>query len=150
MVCRRSLRLSRNSSLRRIITDKRGGDLIIGIIGAGKVGTTLGAYLCQNQIAVSGYYSRTFESAVSAADFTDTVAYYSIGELVDASDTLFIATPDAEIGNTWDCIAKYGLKDKIVCHFSGSLSSYVFSGIETAGAAGCSIHPMFAFSDKFL
>jgi Uncharacterized conserved protein len=141
--------LSRNSSLRRIITDKRGGDLIIGIIGAGKVGTTLGAYLCQNQIAVSGYYSRTFESAVSAADFTDTVAYYSIGELVDASDTLFIATPDAEIGNTWDCIAKYGLKDKIVCHFSGSLSSYVFSGIETAGAAGCSIHPMFAFSDKF-
>ena len=123
--------------------------MIVGIIGAGKVGTTLGAYLCKNQIAVSGYYSRTFGSAVSAADFTNTVAYHSIGELVDASDTLFIATPDAEIGNAWDCIAKYRLQDMIICHFSGSLSSYVFSGIKATGATGCSIHPMFAFNDKF-
>ncbi len=136
-------------ALFQIIISKWGGDLIVGIIGAGKVGTTLGAYLCKNQIAVSGYYSRTFESAVSAADFTNKVAYHDIKELLDASDTLFITTPDAEIGHVWDCIVKYGLKNKIVCHFSGSLSSYVFSGIEAAGAVGCSIHPMFAFSDKF-
>lgn len=133
----------------RAIFCKWGGDLTIGIIGAGKAGTTLGAYLCQNQISVSGYYSRTFESAALAADFTNKTAYHDIKELLDASDTLFITTPDKEIGRVWDCIAQYELKGKIICHFSGSLSSHVFSGIEAAGADGCSIHPMFAFSDKF-
>lgn len=123
--------------------------MIIGIIGAGKVGTTLGAYLRKNNITVSGYYSRTYESAAVAADFTKTKAYNDIAALVGASDTLFITTPDGEIGSVWDCIAKDGLAEKIICHFSGSLSSLVFSGIEAAGATGCSIHPMFAFSDKF-
>ena len=123
--------------------------MTIGIIGAGKAGTTLGAYLCRNKIAVSGYYSRTYEHAVSAADFTETKAYYDIQSIVDASDTLFIATPDGEIAHVWDCIANYKLAWKVICHFSGSLSSYVFSGIEATGASGCSIHPMFAFSDKF-
>jgi len=68
---------------------------------------------------------------------------------VHESNTLFIATPDGEIGKVWECISESRLDGKIVCHFSGSLSSQVFSGIETAGAFGCSIHPMFAFSDKF-
>lgn len=121
----------------------------IGIIGAGKVGTSLGAYLCKNQIAVSGYYSRTYGHAVCAADFTETEAYQDIKAIVEASDTLFITTPDGEIAKVWDCIAHYNLVGKLVCHFSGSLSSYVFSRIETTGASGCSIHPMFAFSDKF-
>ncbi len=123
--------------------------MTIGIIGAGKVGTTLGKYLCKNRIAVSGYYSRTYEHSVSAADFTETKAYYEIQSIVDASDTLFIATPDREIAHVWDCIANYKLEGKVICHFSGSLSSYVFSGIEITGAVGCSIHPMFAFSDKY-
>lgn len=128
---------------------KRGGNLTIGIIGAGKLGTTLGIYLRRNGIDVSGFYSRTDESAVMAADYTKTKAYHDIEMLVDASDTLFIATPDGEIGHVWDCIAGNGLKDKIICHFSGSLSSHVFSNIEATGAFGCSIHPMYAFSDKF-
>ena len=121
----------------------------IGIIGAGKVGTALGAYLSERHIPVSGFYSKTFKSAASAADFTDTKAYQNLETLVKASDTLFITTPDGQIAEVWDCIVKYGVADKIVCHFSGSLSSYVFSGTEQAGAKGCSIHPVYAFSDKF-
>lgn len=123
--------------------------MVVGIIGAGKVGTTLGAYLRKNAISVSGYYSQTYESAAIAADFTKTKAYSDIDALVNASGTLFITTPDGEIRHAWDCIAKDRLAGKIICHFSGSLSSLVFSGIEAAGAFGCSIHPMFAFSDKF-
>lgn len=121
----------------------------IGIIGAGRVGTALGAYLSERDIPVSGFYSKTFNSAASAADFTGTKAYQNLESLVHASDTLFITTPDNQIACVWDCIAKYGVSDKIICHFSGSLSSYVFSGAEQAGAKGCSIHPVYAFSDKF-
>ncbi|MCD7825163.1 MAG: DUF2520 domain-containing protein [Clostridiaceae bacterium] len=132
----------------------------IGIIGAGKVGVTLGKYLAdaaggQQEAAgpldfqVLGFYSRTLESAASAAEFTGTQAYEHMNKLVEASDTLFVAVPDGAVAQVWDCIAKNRLSGKIICHFSGSLSSHVFSGIEQSGASGCSIHPMYAFSDKF-
>lgn len=121
----------------------------IGIIGAGKVGTALGAYLSVRGIPVSGFYSKTFKSAASAAEFTDTKAYQNLEPLLKASDTLFITTPDGQIAGVWDCIVQCGAADKIVCHFSGSLSSNVFSGAEHAGVKGCSIHPMYAFSDRF-
>lgn len=128
---------------------KEGGNMKIGIIGAGKVGVTLGLYLTEHEIPVTGYYSRTYEHAVEAAEHTQTKAYQNITELLKASDTLFITTPDGEISKVWDCIAGEKLSKKIICHFSGSLSSNVFSGIGAAGAFGCSIHPMYAFSDKF-
>lgn len=121
----------------------------IGIIGAGKVGVTLGKYLTDAGITVCGFYSRTKTSAAQAADFVKTNLYEDLKDLIRASDTLFITVPDGEIGNVWDCIAKYDLTDKIICHFSGSLSSNVFSEIEHTGAVGVSIHPMYAFSDKF-
>ncbi|MDD7402796.1 MAG: Rossmann-like and DUF2520 domain-containing protein [Butyribacter sp.] len=123
--------------------------MVIGIIGAGKVGTTLGAYLKEHNISVSGYYSRSIESAREAANFTKTKIYQSVEEIIGESDTLFLTTPDGEIRNVWDCIISYSLTGKTICHFSGSLSSRIFSGIETTGAVGCSIHPMYAFSDKF-
>jgi predicted short-subunit dehydrogenase-like oxidoreductase (DUF2520 family) len=41
------------------------------------------------------------------------------------------------------------IKNKIICHCSGSLSSEVFSNIESHNAFGYSIHPMFAISDKY-
>lgn len=121
----------------------------IGIIGAGKVGTTLGKYLQFHGVPVAGYVSRSFQSAMSAAGFTETTAYHTLEELVSVSDTLFLATPDGVIGEIWDCIKKTELAGKIICHFSGSLSSYVFSGIGQTGASGCSFHPMYAFSGRF-
>lgn len=121
----------------------------IGIVGAGKVGTTLGAYFVKNGVSVTGYYSKSIQSADTAAAFTKTKAFTKIEELVDGSDTLFITTPDGEIKNVWDCIADNQLNGKIICHFSGSLSSDVFSGREAGNVYACSIHPMYAFSDKF-
>lgn len=121
----------------------------IGIIGAGRVGVTMGKYLGDAGVEVSGFYSKTTQSAVQAAEFTDTTVYKSLQDIVDASDTLMITTPDGVISEVWDCIAGYDLTGKILCHCSGSLSSNVFSGIEQTGAVGCSIHPMYAFSDRF-
>ena len=128
---------------------KWGGNVRIGLIGAGKVGTTLGKYLSERGVTISGYYSRTVESAAKAAEFTGTKVFKDLDALTEASDTLFITTPDGEIGKVWDCIAGKKLSGKFVYHFSGSLSSQVFSGIENTGAAGASVHPMYAFGDKF-
>lgn len=122
----------------------------IGIIGAGKVGCSIGKYLLEAGNNVTGYFSRTMKSSEEAAEFTQTKAFSNLQDLVNASDTLFITTPDGVIADVWDCIVKLPIQNKIVCHFSGSLSSVVFSGIEKVGASGCSIHPMLAFSDRFL
>lgn len=121
----------------------------IGFIGAGRVGCTIGRYLADAGISIEGYYSRSKESADVAATFTNTRSFESIEELVISCDTIFLTTSDSAIENVWNCIDRYDLKDKVISHFSGSLSSDIFSGIEKTGAYGCSIHPMYAFSDKF-
>lgn len=122
----------------------------IGIIGAGKVGVSVGRYLKDNNIQIAGFYDINCENAAFAAQFTQTDCFSDLEELVKLSDTLFITTPDGVIGSVWDCIIKNKLsvKNKIVCHFSGALSSDVFTDSQSTGAGVCSIHPMLAFSDK--
>ena len=121
----------------------------IGIIGAGKVGTTLGKYIADHGGSVRGFYSRTEESARESAQFTDTDYFKTLDSLIEVSDTLFITTTDGEISKVWDCIAAKNVKGKVICHFSGSLSSDVFSNWRETGAYVCSIHPIYAFSNKF-
>lgn len=121
----------------------------IGIIGAGKVGTTLGQYLKLKGMEISGIYSKTLEHATDSAEFIGTTYYEKLEEIVALSDTLFITTPDKEIAGVWDYITAFNLKGKIICHFSGSLSSDVFLGTEETGASVCSIHPIYAFSNKY-
>lgn len=123
----------------------------IGIIGAGKVGVSVGRYLKDNNIQISGFYDIDSENAAFAAQFTQTDSFSDLEEFVKVSDTLFITTPDNVIGSVWDCIIKnknMSVKNKIVCHFSGALSSDVFTDSQSTGAFVCSIHPMLAFSDK--
>lgn len=121
----------------------------IGIIGAGKVGVSVGRYLKENNIQIAGFYDIDCDNAAFAAQFTQTDCFSELKELVMVSDTLFITTPDAVIGSVWDCIKNnMSVQNKIVCHFSGALSSDVFTDSQSTGASVCSIHPMLAFSDK--
>ena len=121
----------------------------IGIIGAGKVGVSVGRYLKDNNIQISGFYDIDSDNAAFAAQFTQTDCFSDLEELVKVSDTLFITTPDNVIGSVWDCIKNnVSVQNKIVCHFSGALSSDVFTDSQSTGASVCSVHPMLAFSDK--
>ncbi len=121
----------------------------IGIIGAGKVGCSMGKYFVENGIPVAGFYSRHQESAEQAATFTKTEKFDSLTSLVDLCDIVFIATPDDAIREVWNRIHSLSIENKVICHFSGSLSSDVFSRREQTGALCCSLHPMYAFSDRF-
>ena len=120
----------------------------IGFIGAGRVGFSLGKYLKINNITVTGYYSKNEDSAKKASIFTGTKQFKNLDEIINESDTIFITTPDSEIKNVWNEIKNMSIKDKMICHCSGSLSSEIFSDIKKYGAYGYSIHPMFAISDK--
>ncbi len=130
----------------------------IGFIGAGKVGFTLGKYITEkldkinsvysDDFCVTGYFSKNSESAKEAAQFTDTKAYNNLGSITDSSDVLMLTVPDGEILEVWESLKSFDLKDKIICHCSGAMTSQIFSGVTKAGAFGYSIHPMYAISSK--
>lgn len=120
-----------------------------GFIGAGKVGFSLGKYLAVHGIEISGYYSRTPASAKEAAEFTQSSYYTSIEEITKDSDTLFITVPDGAIGEIWDDMRNLPIRDKNICHCSGSIPSTVFFDAENRGAYRYSIHPLYAISSKY-
>ena len=122
----------------------------IGFIGAGKVGFTLGKYFCEHDIEVTGYYSRSIQSAKKAAAFTATAAYENRSQLVADSDVLFFTVPDDCIASTFEAVRHEPIQGKIFCHCSGVLTASVgFPSIEQAGASGYSVHPLFAISDRY-
>lgn len=121
----------------------------IGFIGAGKVGFSLGKYLKENGITVTGYYSNNEDSATEASKFTNTKKYKCLENIISESDAIFITTPDDEIKKVWNKIKKLSIENKLICHCSGSLSSEIFSNINQYSAYGYSIHPMIAISDKY-
>ena len=120
----------------------------IGFVGAGKVGFTLGRYMKERSLCVSGYYSRSHDHALQASQFTHTECFAALEELTKSSDVIFLTVPDGAIAGVWHSLTEFDLKDKVICHCSGALSSSVFSEIDRTGASGYSIHPLFAVSDK--
>lgn len=121
----------------------------IGFIGAGRVGYTMGKYLKEHGVSISGYYSRHDEHAKDAASFTDTSYYLDAYKLIDSSDAIILTVSDSAIREVFSEINSYaGLAGKIVCHTSGSVSSSVFADTEYQ-VYGYSIHPIYAISDRY-
>lgn len=109
----------------------------------------MGKYFIENGMVVTGYASRSIESAREAALFTDTKVYEALEAVVADSDVIFLTVPDGEIEEVWNCIRYLPIAGKKICHCSGLLSSSVFSGIDKCGAYAYSVHPLFAISDKW-
>ncbi|MDO9544897.1 MAG: NAD(P)-binding domain-containing protein, partial [Synergistaceae bacterium] len=120
----------------------------IGFIGAGKAGVSLGAYFRSKGLEISGYLSRSRKSAISAAELTSSKAFTALSDLAASSDMIIVSTPDGAIAEVWEELRKCDIRDRIVCHLSGSLSSDIFDGIAAKSSFGYSVHPMFAFSGK--
>lgn len=96
---------------------------------------------------MEGYYSRSKESADYSAKLTNTKSFSSIKEIVDKCKIIFITTTDDQIINVWNKVKKYNLKNKIICHCSGSLNSEIFSK-KDKDFYSLSMHPMLAISSK--
>ncbi|MGN0903277.1 MAG: Rossmann-like and DUF2520 domain-containing protein [Succinivibrio sp.] len=124
---------------------------MIGFIGAGKVGVSLGRFFAANKIPVSGFYSKSLEHAENAAIKTDSYFYEDLKSLFLASDIIFVTVPDREIADTDRNIfinMKDELKDKIFIHCSGALSSNEGFKNLSSKCMCASLHPMMAFSSE--
>lgn len=120
----------------------------IGIVGAGKVGTSLGAYLAANGLLVSGFYDVDSAQALTAAERTATRSYDSLKALLADMDVVLLTVPDDLIEAVWEQCRRFSVSGKIFLHCSGALSSSVFRGSEEAGVNVGSAHPLCAVSSR--
>ncbi|SCC17910.1 Rossmann-like and DUF2520 domain-containing protein [Gilliamella intestini] len=123
--------------------------MIIGFIGAGKVGCTLAKYfsLCGMQIA--GFYSRSYEHAKEASDFTQSQHYTSLPELVNDCDCILVTVPDGQIVTVWQELCQLSIANKWIGHCSGLLTSHIFSQHKVVHPFAFSLHPLYAIYDRF-
>lgn len=120
-----------------------------GFIGAGRAGCSLGKYLVDRGVELVGYYDKNDAAAKEAAEFTKTAFYEDLQKLADDSEMIFITTVDTQIVPVWEQLKELPLKNQIICHCSGALSSDSFSGTENMEVSCCSVHPMLPFSSRF-
>lgn len=132
------------------------GRLRLAVVGAGKVGCSLGRYLGESAaVDVVGFCSRDEAHAREAVEFAGGAAFASPIEAARAANLLLVTTADASIADVWNELARaarageLSLRDKLVVHCSGALASSVFAGARELGAHVCSAHPLYAMSSRF-
>ncbi|AIS51660.1 hypothetical protein TKV_c04580 [Thermoanaerobacter kivui] len=116
----------------------------IGFVGAGIVGTSLAFLLSKSGTDVSGFLSRSFESAKRSATLTKTTAFSCYEELLKNSDVIIISTNDSSISDVVNKLLEHKdmLKEKIFCHLSGALSLEVLHPLNLEGGYIMVMHPI--------
>ncbi len=124
----------------------------IGFIGSGKVATAFGLYLADKNQKISGYYSRHYSSAVSAAKTVGTESFQTLEDLLEASDWIGITTADDQIENVVAALVPLSNQwpQKVFFHMSGSKSSECLYPLKSNGHQCLSIHPLQSIADPLL
>lgn len=123
--------------------------LLVNIIGAGRLGKTIGHLLVRSQLVkIGAICNRSRASSVTAIKFIGQGKYFPrISDLPPADITL-ITTPDALISTACEELGRNpNIKTgSIVLHCSGSLTSDVLVSIRERGCYLASAHPMTSFA----
>jgi predicted short-subunit dehydrogenase-like oxidoreductase (DUF2520 family) len=119
---------------------------VIGIVGAGAVGTALGAALARAGWPVAAVASRDegrrerFRSLVPGArGFAEPIA------LLDEVELVILAVPDDVIGGLAGDLRMYG--GQAMIHTSGALGAEVLEPARAAGTQIGAFHPLVSFAD---
>ena len=133
----------------------------VSIIGAGRLGTTLGRALAERGYPIKAVAALHRASAARAArSISGKTSYFAASDLknLPESELILITTPDDVIGRVADQLsgaAKFesgSSKTKppcrVVLHASGALSSEVLQPLRHAGFAVGSMHPLVSISER--
>ncbi len=128
---------------------KRGAiDLKLSIIGAGRVGQTIGRMARESGCEIGEVLCRTARSARAAVKFigagTPQVARQAH---LSRSDLILISTPDDHILDAVEIILQNiaGVSRAVILHTSGALSSDILAPLAALGLSTGSCHPLQTF-----
>ncbi|MDK9710823.1 Rossmann-like and DUF2520 domain-containing protein [Acidaminobacter sp.] len=130
----------------------------IGIIGAGKVGTSFGLFLKDRGETITGYVSRTYDSACEAAALTGSKAFQDPLELIRNSELIFLTVVDDQIEPLAAVLASKlaeniprpdpgDQRHPIFVHMSGAHSILALEPLAAAGFETASLHPLQSVSE---
>jgi predicted short-subunit dehydrogenase-like oxidoreductase (DUF2520 family) len=114
----------------------------IGLIGCGRVGTTL-CYLLKNNHRIVGVYDINKKHEHRTKKILHISRNPRLETLCRESTVLFIATADDHIGDAYQAVHPYLVGTKYLFHFSGLVPSTVFR--RSANIHRGSVHPFAAF-----
>jgi predicted short-subunit dehydrogenase-like oxidoreductase (DUF2520 family) len=118
----------------------------IGIVGAGRVATTLGALLFERGAPVVAVSSRTAASAVNAARaIGSTVRAASLAELSARAGRVLIATSDDSISSVAEDLAASGFRG-VALHTCGARGPEALQRLRELGVACGVLHPLQTFA----
>ena len=120
------------------------------IIGAGRVGRSLGRALSESGWRIFGVVTRSMPCARRAVRFIgEGQPFAGVSMRALTPRNILIATPDAAIPPLAEELARLGAaewKGKAVLHTSGALASSVLEPLRSYGASVGSMHPLQTFS----
>jgi predicted short-subunit dehydrogenase-like oxidoreductase (DUF2520 family) len=120
----------------------------IGIIGAGRVGASLGAALRAEGHAITGAYAVSEGSRARAAQMLPEVPLLEVDRIVERSELVLLAVPDDQLGPLAAGIAATGLAPggQIFAHTSGLHGIEALAPLERTGAIALALHPAMTFT----
>ena len=124
----------------------------LSIVGAGRVGRTLGRRLHRLGWHIGAVVARSPATSRNAAREIGAGRPYSrlVPEILD-SNVILLTTPDGALSEVAGAIAKFDeikLRGKIVLHTSGALDRTVLAPLARRGASTGSLHPMQTFTGR--
>jgi predicted short-subunit dehydrogenase-like oxidoreductase (DUF2520 family) len=126
----------------------------VSIVGAGRVGRTLGRRLRELGWRIEAVVARADEHARAAVQWIGAGRPFGrIAREVFSARVILVTTPDSAIADAAENLARVArksLKGTTVLHTSGALDSGVLEPLERLHAATGSLHPMQTFTGKTL
>jgi predicted short-subunit dehydrogenase-like oxidoreductase (DUF2520 family) len=145
---RRTLRAGLSAARTQSRASAAPARLRVGIVGAGRVGSVLGAALAaagHDIVAAAGLSSA---SAERAARLLPGVPLLPTDEVVDAADLVVLAVPDDTLAGLVAGLAETGIwrAGQLTFHTSGAHGLAVLAPAERAGVLPLALHPAMTFS----
>jgi predicted short-subunit dehydrogenase-like oxidoreductase (DUF2520 family) len=128
----------------------RPGRLAVGVIGAGRVGSTLGAALNRAGHTVVAASGVSAASIGRAERRLPGVPLLPADEVVRAADLVLLAVPDDALQQLIEGIAEVGgwRPGQLVAHVSGAHGIGVLAAATKAGALPLALHPAMTFTGR--
>ena len=127
---------------------ERSGRLGIGIVGAGNVGPVFGAALAGAGHAIVGISALSRRSLERADAMLPGVPVLDIPTILERSELVILAVPDAELTSLVAGLAATGAwqPGQLVMHTSASRGTAVLAPAQAQGAIPLAVHPAMAFT----